>query len=182
MRISRTRHLAWAAIVAVLAGCAATQQAMKPPTTIEGRYVKIELQDGQSYPVEKVDRLYERVAALLGVTLHSGDTRVAALPGATINLYPGYGRPTIVFTTPEVIRERYQANGAGELLNGSTPLAGYVDGKVLTWGYDASRLARMLTYHVAFQYLKVDQSEAERLAMRIENRITWETMNPFNNF
>ena len=166
MNMARTsRFLAWLVIAASVAGCAATQQAVKPTSAIEGRYVRVELQDGTSYPVEKVDRLYLRVAALLGIKRLNGDSR-----------------PTVVVTTPDAIRQLYQVNGAGYYLNGAMPLAGYVDGKILAWGYDAPRLARMLAYHLAFQYLKADLGEAERLAARVEDRITWETMNPFSSF
>lgn len=166
MNMARTsRFLAGLAIVALIAGCATTQQAVKPPTAIEGRYVSVELQDGTSYPVEKVDQLYLRVAWLLGIKRLNGDSR-----------------PIVVVTTPDVIRELYLVNGAGHYMNGLMPLAGYVDGKILAWGYDAPRLARMLAYHLAFQHLKVDRSEADRLAARVEDRITWETMNPFSSF
>jgi len=165
MPMSTTRHFVCAAMAFMLAGCATSQQVAKPPTHLEGRYVRIVLHEGGSYPVEKVDRLYERVAALLGVTLRNGDSR-----------------PTIVVTTPEEIRKVYLANGGDEHLNGTTVLAGYAGGRVLTWGYDASRLARMLAYHVAFQHLQVNRREADRLAARIEDQITWEAMNPFGAF
>ena len=166
MNMARTsRLLALLTVAALVAGCAATQQAVKPPTAIEGRYVTIELQNGTSYPVEKADQLYLRVAWLLGIKRLNGDSR-----------------PTIVVTTPDAIRQLYQVNGAGHYMNGLMPLAGYVDGKILAWGYDAPRLARMLAYHLAFQYLKADLGEAERLAARVEDRITWETMNPFSSF
>ena len=166
MNMARTsRLLALLTVAALVAGCAATQQAVKPPSAIEGRYVRIELQDGTSYPVEKVDQLYLRVAWLLGIKRLNGESR-----------------PTVVVTTPDAIRQLYQVNGAGHYMNGLMPLAGYVDGKILAWGYDAPRLARMLAYHLAFQYLKADASEAERLAARVEDRITWETMNPFSSF
>jgi len=166
MKIAPTiRILAFVVTAALIAGCAATTNALKTPTTIEGQYVSVELHDGTSYPVEKVDQLYLRVAWLLGIKRLNGDSR-----------------PIVVVTTPDVIRELYLVNGAGHYLNGTMPLAGYVDGKILAWGYDAPRLARMLAYHLAFQYLKADASEAERLAARVEDRITWETMNPFSSF
>ena len=166
MNMARTsRFLAWLVFAASVAGCAATQQAVKPQSAIEGQYVRIELQDGTAYPVEKVDRLYLRVAWLLGIKRLKAESR-----------------PTVVVTTPGEIREQYNLNGAGYYLNGTMPLAGYVGGRILTWGYDAPRLARMLAYHLAFQELKADASEAERLAARVEDRITWETMNPFSSF
>lgn len=166
MKISGAKYfLAGGVMTAMLAGCAASQQAMKPatPTVVEGRYVRIELHDGTNFPVEKVDRLYERVAGLLGVNPRNGGPR-----------------PTIVVATPEVIRQYVVAYGQEQLLDGFAPVGGYVGGRVLTYGYDASRLGRLLAYHFASQDLKVGRAEADRLAARVENRITWEAANPFN--
>lgn len=157
--------LAGIAMTAILAGCATTQQAMTPaaPTVIEGRHVTVELHDRTSFPIEKADRLYERVAGLLGVNLQSGDPR-----------------PTVVISAPEEIRASYEANAGQEYLDGFAPVAGYAGGKVLASGYHPDRLARMFTYHLAYHHLRLVPAEVDRLARRVENRITWEAANPFN--